>query len=685
MKMQIPPVATQFFAFNGGLDLVSPPIEISNGALRSGSNIEIGVNGGYATVGGYERYDGRPKPSAASYTIVNATITGSYAVGNTLTGVTSGATGVICTTGVSGQFILTKVSGTFQVSENLQISAVTVAVSAATEVIGAAATPALDAEYYNLAADIYRADIGVVPGSGNILGVHQYNGTVYAFRNNAGGTAAVMHVKSGSGWTAVALGREVAFTSGGTYTMAVGDTITGATSGATAVLTKVILTSGTFGAGTAAGRLFFASQTGTFQSENLNVGANLNVATIAGNSTAITLSPSGRYEFDNANFGGGTGTKKMYGADGVNKGFEFDGSVFVKINTGMTTDTPKHVKVHKNQLFFSFGGSAQHSGVGDPYTFAPISGAGELACGDTITGFLGLPGNDQGGALAIYTSNSTSVLYGNDTSDWNIVKYSDEAGAIAYTTQYLRQGMAYDSQGIISLGATQNFGNFNDAVISDKIAPWIRRLTSSACSSCIVRNKNQYRLFFNDGKAVYVTAKGSKILGMTPVELTDQVLCISSLEGASGTEEMYFGSDNGYVYQMDIGTSFDGGAIAWRAELAFNHFGSPRQLKQFKKAVTEITGAGYGEFDFTFTLGYSSSEYESSPTASQGVTLSNATWDSFTWDRFFWDSRSLAPAEADVTGTAENISLLYSGSSDEFQPITLNSAIIHYIQRRAMR
>ena len=30
----------------------------------------------------------------------------------------------------------------------------------------------------------------------------------------------------------------------------------------------------------------------------------------------------------------------MYGVDGVNNGFEFDGTVFVKINTGMATDAP---------------------------------------------------------------------------------------------------------------------------------------------------------------------------------------------------------------------------------------------------------------------------------------------------------------------------------------------------------
>jgi hypothetical protein len=57
-----------------------------------------------------------------------------------------------------------------------------------------------------------------------------------------------------------------AFTSGGTATVAEGDVLVGATSGATARVKKVILTSGSFAAGTAAGTLIFykTSMVGTF-------------------------------------------------------------------------------------------------------------------------------------------------------------------------------------------------------------------------------------------------------------------------------------------------------------------------------------------------------------------------------------------------------------------------------------
>lgn len=68
------------------------------------------------------------------------------------------------------------------------------------------------------------------------------------------------------------LGRWVVpFTSGGTNTISAGDKIKGATTGATAIVESVLIQSGTFAAGTAAGYLILqdGSLTGTFGSENV--------------------------------------------------------------------------------------------------------------------------------------------------------------------------------------------------------------------------------------------------------------------------------------------------------------------------------------------------------------------------------------------------------------------------------
>lgn len=83
--------------------------------------------------------------------------------------------------------------------------------------------------------------------------------------------------------------RKVAFTSGGTFVVRVGQTVTGHTSTATARVGAVILETGSWAGGDAAGVLYLTNQVGTFQSENLDVGANLNVATIAENTVSISM------------------------------------------------------------------------------------------------------------------------------------------------------------------------------------------------------------------------------------------------------------------------------------------------------------------------------------------------------------------------------------------------------------
>lgn len=78
--------------------------------------------------------------------------------------------------------------------------------------------------------------------------------------------------------------RSLAFTSGGTTEIEVADIITGATGGATATVQIVDLDSGAWGDGDAAGTLWINQQSGSFQSENLDVGVSSDLATIVADS-----------------------------------------------------------------------------------------------------------------------------------------------------------------------------------------------------------------------------------------------------------------------------------------------------------------------------------------------------------------------------------------------------------------
>ena len=90
--------------------------------------------------------------------------------------------------------------------------------------------------------------------------------------------------------------RTLAYNSGGTYEVMPGDTITGNTSAATAVVVSCGLSTGTWAGGDAAGTFTLQEQSGTFSAaETLNVGGNTNVATnnAGGDSTAVAASDLG--------------------------------------------------------------------------------------------------------------------------------------------------------------------------------------------------------------------------------------------------------------------------------------------------------------------------------------------------------------------------------------------------------
>lgn len=601
MQLTTPPVKYDLIRLAGGLDQVTPTLSLPPGVARRAANFECSITGGYTRIAGYERYDGRPSPSAAIYNILQCTLTGAVAVGNTVTGMSSSSTGKVIAVS-NANVVITRETNAFVAGEGISISATQV--GTIDQVLGVAADGLTDATYKALAADDYRADITAVPGSGSVLGVALYKGDVYAWRNNAGGTAAVMYKATGSGWSAV---------------------------------------------------------------------------------TTPALAPDGRYETVVANFGGGTANYKLYGCDGENKAFMFDGTTFTQITTGMATDTPEHIAFHKQHLFLSFGASLQFSALGDPTNWTPLLGAGELAMNGPITNLLPLPGDQSSGALAVYTRNDTSVLYGTDSSNFQLAQFNTGTGALAYTAQNMDQAYVLDDRGVMSLGTSLNFGNFLPASLTMTLRPFIEQRLTLATASTVNRVKGQYRVFFSDSNAVYMTMLNGRLLGSMPVQYAHPVLCTAEGELDDGTAGVFFGSDDGFVYQMDMGTSFDGKAIAANINLVYNSTKSPRILKRYRKASVEMTGDSYAEIAFGYDLAYRSTALTQPLDTTHSNDLRSAYWDQMTWDNFVWDGSDISPSEVGVEGTAENMAIRISSVSALFQPFTVNNIIVHYTPRRGLR
>ena len=617
------------------------------------------------------------------------------AVGQRVFGRTSGATAVVSTVG-DGYVAFTDVVGTFVADEQIVgaggslplLFGMTQVGYAKGELSGlpgfnGAPTGALDAVLLADAADIYRSRISAVPGSGPTRGVWVHRGTTYAMRDSADGTEGRIYRATTNGWKGIELQSEVGFVSGGTYEPQEGDLMVGNTSGANAVILRVVLTGGDFAAGTALGKLIVSNvRAGTFVNETVTIGAFGDALTVTGDPERITLLPGGRYVCQNYNFAAGVDTYRIYGCDGVNRGFELDqDDVYVPIDTGMGNDAPTHVRCHKKMLFFSFLGSSQNSGIGTPYRWSAILGASEIGIGDTITGYDTIGGD----ALIIYARNSTHQLLGSSVNDFVLNELSSDAGAIPYTNQSAVLAYCLDDRGVMQVARTQAFGNFRTASVSRKAQAIIDILRPKAIASAVYRSRDQYRVYGSDGTGVILAFNGDKIIGITAIVYPINITCACSGEATNGKDVVFLGDDDGYVYQADMGSSFDGEAIESYLILPFNNLKTPRFRKRFRKVVQEMSAVGYAEIRFQPVFSYGDEDVASHRTINQSLQGAGGYWDVSNWDTFYYDAKLVNTPEFGVEGTGINMGLIYYSNSRSDLGHTIQSALIHYTPRRLSR
>lgn len=695
-----PTVEYERIDFKGGTDLVTPTYNLSPGICRSSLNFEISFTGGYRRIHGYERFDGHLSPSAQFYNTMQLTSIASISLGTLLTGHTSGATATACfisqLPGALNTVSYANTTGVFLNGEQIYVSGVPVATILALG--GEIADPLTNAQALAGAADVYRGLISAVPGSGSVLGVQYLNQVLYAWRPNAGNTIVNIYKSTGAGWVQVPYGYELNYSTGAGTQPAIGLTVTGHTSGATGVISGVINETGVIVGGVATwvgsnGRFILSSTTGTFQTgEQLWVsGAQVASAPAAGFlATAIAPVPGGKYSFDQGAFGGANPqTSIIWGADGVQRSFSFDGATYIPLRVlpaaQQAQDMPTVIRKHLNYLVAAIGPSVNISGLGQPYQFNALAGGAEILLPEACTNAYPLPGNQATGALYLGTLNTTSILYGTSTSTFQLVPYNIKTGSVFNSAANLSDTYIWEQRGAASLTTTLNYGNFDPSFLTMNVQPFVLAHQNLVTGAVAHRSRSQYRVFFSGGDALYLTFLNKQFLGSMIVNYPNPVTCICEGPGPLSDQRIFFGSTNGFVYEMDAGTSFDGAVLPASLVLVIDPIRSPRVLKRYRKASFEITGGSYAAFQFSYSLGWGAATI-GQPAPTTGVLpFTIPLWDQVAWDSFYWDGTALAPVEVEMVGTAENVAFAVNTSNNYTQPFTINSAFIHYSTRRGIR
>lgn len=335
---------------------------------------------------------------------------------------------------------------------------------------------------------------------------------------------------------------------------------------------------------------------------------------------SLTNSAINRIHKDHYNF---NGTEYTVVVDGVNAPAYFNhttkGMAYAVSPPSDVVGASK-VREFKNHLFFVKGPNLVFTA---PYTdqdFSAANGAGIINVGDDIKGIIVFRNE-----LIIFGLNTIHRLSGNTSSDFVLQPIAKNTGALCgFTVQEVGGDIMYlGPDGIRFLSATERNNDFGMARASEKIQKQVLDIANTDCryATITVSGKNQYRLFSfiaNTARANsngflatkfsnqsvdridWATLKGFKIYDIDKYQDRDR-------------EYIYFASDDGYIYRMEAGSSFDGEEIEAIFETPYMPITDPKFRKTIYKHTLYARPAGTLNLTCRLKFDYNQTNASQSP------------------------------------------------------------------------
>jgi hypothetical protein len=239
-----------------------------------------------------------------------------------------------------------------------------------------------------------------------------------------------------------------------------------------------------------------------------------------------------RYEWLIANFTRSVVFEQLLGVSGCGPAFSFDGKYFIRIRTGLSKalDRPRHLAEHNFQLALGYSfGDVAFSDLGYAESFSAVfdgsspaslnpdfaGGSTTVSLADPVYGMLRLP--EQ--SMAVFCDNSIRRISG---AGGVFTEQTVRAGhgIIEYTARNVNGMVVFtDSLGVMRLRPTDLFGQLLPQYVSAPVAEIVSESEASSLSgprpkplfAMPFNNKNQYRLYFNDGSYLAMTMVGSEM------------------------------------------------------------------------------------------------------------------------------------------------------------------------------
>ena len=312
-----------------------------------------------------------------------------------------------------------------------------------------------------------------------------------------------------------------------------------------------------------------------------------------------------------------TGTDKVVFVDGTNYPVVYDSSnnTIDLLDATDSTDLSavENVAIFKNTAFYSKGNNIFFTAPFSIDDFDVGNGAGTINVGTDVVGLAVF--RDQ---LIIFTTNSIRRLTGNTSADFQLSPITDRIGCInGDTIQEVGGDILYLApDGLRLISATDRIGDFALDVASDKIQKDAITFlgTASIFSSVILRDKAQYRIFSYIESEQQSVAKGliaTKFIsqggaGMSWATTKGIKAYVADSRYAVDQETVAFANEDGYIYIMDTGNTFDSNIIEAIYESPFMPISDPQIRKTFYKMTLYAEPTGNMNLDVNLKYDFAS-------------------------------------------------------------------------------
>ncbi len=328
--------------------------------------------------------------------------------------------------------------------------------------------------------------------------------------------------------------------------------------------------------------------------------------TVSGSPTMVGVS---KVRFTRYNFG----SPKVILTDGINPAATYDGSTYTQITHADAPTDPKFAEVFQNHMFLA-GDPAENTNLyfsapNAETDYAVANGAGVINVGFPIVSIK--PFRDS---LFIFGINNIKRLVGNNTANFVLEHVTDDLGCLASDSVVEIGGdlLFLSQDGIRPISGTNKIGDVQLESLSKNIQSLftdvILEEDLDALSSVVVRNKSQFRLFYDVdnangligglrlGQQGGINFEFGQLLGI-------EVTCADSAY-IGQFEFVIHGDKSGKVHRQEQGNNFGGNNIVSVYQTPFLHMQDPEQRKIIHTVATYLRSEGDNEIIMSVIYDY---------------------------------------------------------------------------------